>query len=35
MLSAVSSRSKAVRVSGLLEGEQFEFDEHYVYPTGV
>ena len=26
---------KGVRVSGLLEGEQFEFDEHYVYPTGV
>ena len=26
---------KGVRVSGLLEGEQFEFDEHYIYPTGV
>ena len=26
---------KAVRISGLLEGERFEFGEHYVYPTGV
>jgi len=26
---------KGVRVSGLLQGERFEFDDHYVYPTGV
>jgi hypothetical protein len=26
---------KGVRVSGLLEEERFEFDDHYVYPTGV
>ncbi|MFN2507426.1 MAG: hypothetical protein ABR589_01485 [Chthoniobacterales bacterium] len=29
------SGGKSVRVSGLLEGERFEFDEHYIYPTGV
>lgn len=29
------SASKSIRVSGLLEGEQFEFDDHYIYPTGV
>jgi hypothetical protein len=26
---------KDVRVSGLLKGETFEFDDHYIYPTGV
>lgn len=26
---------KGVRISGLLEGERLEFDDHYVYPTGV
>src|SRR5437667_9289211 len=26
---------RGVRISGLLEGERFEFDDHYVYPTGV
>lgn len=26
---------KAVRVSGLLEGERFQFHEQYVYPAGV
>jgi hypothetical protein len=29
------SDRKGIRVSGLLEGERFEFDDHYVYPTGV
>jgi hypothetical protein len=29
------SGGKNVRISGLLEGEQFEFDDHYIYPTGV
>jgi hypothetical protein len=27
--------SKSLRVSGLLEGERFQFQEHYIYPTGV
>lgn len=26
---------KGVRVSGLLEGEQFSLPDHYVYPSGV
>ena len=26
---------QSVRVSGLLEGERFQFQEHYIYPTGV
>lgn len=26
---------KAVRVSGLLEGERFQFHDHYIYPAGV
>jgi hypothetical protein len=36
-VSRVDSLSdrKGVRVSGLLEGERFEFNDHYVYPTGV
>lgn len=29
------SGGRSIRVSGLLEGEQFEFDDHYIYPTGV
>jgi hypothetical protein len=29
------SDRRGIRVSGLLQGEQFEFDDHYVYPTGV
>jgi len=29
------SDNTSIRVSGLLEGEQFEFDDHYIYPTGV
>jgi hypothetical protein len=29
------SDRKGIRISGLLEGERFEFDDHYVYPTGV
>ena len=29
------SGGKSIRVSGLLEGEQFEFNDHYIYPTGV
>lgn len=27
--------SRDVRVSGLLEGERFDFSEEYVYPSGV
>lgn len=27
--------TKDLRVSGLLEGERFDFDDNYVYPTGV
>lgn len=26
---------KAVRVSGLLEGERFQFHDQYIYPSGV
>jgi hypothetical protein len=26
---------RGIRISGLLEGERFEFDDHYIYPTGV
>jgi hypothetical protein len=26
---------KSLRVSGLLEGERFQFQEQYIYPTGV
>jgi hypothetical protein len=26
---------KSLRVSGLLEGERFQFQDRYVYPTGV
>jgi len=33
-IQSLSDR-RGVRVSGLLEGERLEFDDHYVYPTGV
>ena len=26
---------KSLRVSGLLEGERFQFQDQYIYPTGV
>ena len=26
---------KGVRVSGLIEGEQFSISDHYIYPSGV
>ena len=26
---------KALRVSGLLEGERFQLQDQYIYPTGV
>jgi hypothetical protein len=26
---------KGLRVSGLLEGERFQFQDQYIYPTGV
>jgi hypothetical protein len=32
-IQSLSDR-RGVRVSGL-EGERVEFDDHYVYPTGV
>lgn len=33
-LKAVQT-GKGVRVSGLIEGEEFSLPEHYVYPSGV
>jgi hypothetical protein len=33
-LKAVQA-GKGVRVSGLIEGEQFSLPEHYIYPSGV
>ena len=33
-LKAVQT-DEGVRVSGLIEGEQFSIPDHYVYPSGV
>ena len=33
-IDSLSDR-KGIRVSGLLQGERFEFDDYHIYPTGV